>query len=548
MKRVVSLFGSVSIILGLTACTTMPDPSITQVEVRPKAPPMRTLTNFSEALGCMDNMFLQHNTKFVITSNGLPDATGEVSMGTKEMMITAIGNMSVKSKAFTFVDYDQNNGIPSDVNALYALIGGAAGPAAREKFRVPEQYIRGAITQIDKNVLQDSTSGGLEYMGGGGGGGGTTCDMGPSGPTNCKPKGGGGGNIGGGIGFNEQASSAVVSVDTNIVDMVSRQIMPGMSSSNSVIFTSSGNGLNVDATIKKVGLNFSTSMSRNEGIGAAVRSLIELAMIESLGKLARVPYWKCLGQDSTSSDLLAKTRKDYDDMMEEERIKLVQGALMIAGYPNISVTGILDESTKESVSNYKKDNNLIANGRIDFDLYYNLVTKKYISPPMGAEKIASVDNILDVEHRTRAIPKLPIAIKMSSNKGENPTLKVGEDLRVTVGLSQTSFLYCYYQDSKGSVSRIFPNRFTPNAAVMVENEIKIPPAALPFKLVMDTPGNSDRIDCIASRSDVDVVLPKELKTIDLQPMPVQTVEDVINAFRKLDPGIVSATLHILVSS
>ncbi|CAK0750637.1 Peptidoglycan binding-like domain-containing protein [Gammaproteobacteria bacterium] len=548
-KRVV---GAALVALSVVACAPMPNPETAVVAQRPATAPMKTLTSFSEALSCMDDLLLSRGTNIVITSAGLPDQTGEVKAGTKEMMISAISKMSIKSKGFKYVDYDPNQ---QDVNMLHQLIGGPGGPQGKN-FELPRYYIRGAISQIDRGALQDSTSAGISFMGGGGGGssgGSMLCD-----DKGCKPAksgGGGGGNVGLGMGYNQQASSAVISIDVNIGNLLTRQIEPGMSATNSVVLTTKGQGFDFDASIQKVGLNFSKSLTRAEGPGAAVRTLIELSMIESLGKLAEVPYWQCLGQDSTSPDLLAKTREGYDKILMSERVKTVQAALSTSGHYRGSVTGVIDDATKDAISRYQSENNLIANGRVDFDLYYNLVVNRYIAGPVGSSSTNTASGGISVaahsqEPGNRNVSTgagTAIFLNLSSNKGHKPAFSLGENLQVTVGVSEPAFVYCYYQDSQGQVARIFPNRFSPNAAINAGQTIRVPPASLPFQLTMDKPGNRERVDCVASRKEIGIALPKDMMTEDLQPIPGRTVDDVVNELRGRDSGASHETLRILVS-
>ena len=63
----------------------------------PKTPAVKTITNFSQALRCMDELFLGFGKQgIIITSAGIPDETGKVNMGTKEMVINAIAKKSAK--------------------------------------------------------------------------------------------------------------------------------------------------------------------------------------------------------------------------------------------------------------------------------------------------------------------------------------------------------------------------------------------------------------------------------------------------------------------
>ena len=133
------------LLASLLGCASPQDAPVIS---RPKSLPVVNITSFSESMRCMDNLFAQFGVReIIITSAGLPDATGEISTGTKDMLISAISRMSVRSNAFRFVDFDQNE---LDVNALQGLVG------FTDEFLVPNYYIRGAITQLDEGIIADN--------------------------------------------------------------------------------------------------------------------------------------------------------------------------------------------------------------------------------------------------------------------------------------------------------------------------------------------------------------------------------------------------------
>src|SRR5262245_18660711 len=77
----------------------------------PETAPVRTITNFSNALTCMDNLFLMYGVRdLVIISEDLKDETKKVSAGTKDMLISSISNMTKRSKAVRLVAYGSDSG------------------------------------------------------------------------------------------------------------------------------------------------------------------------------------------------------------------------------------------------------------------------------------------------------------------------------------------------------------------------------------------------------------------------------------------------------
>ncbi len=250
-----------ALLTALAACQTRPQ--MAYDAANPRTAAVRNIGNFNEALRCMDDLFIaQGKQDIYITTAGIPDATGLIATGTKEMFITAVSRMSAKSNAFHFVDYDPTQ---LDVQVLSEMVG------LHKEFVAPNYYVRGAITQLDSNVLQSSASAGVSIPG---------MDA----------------------AINGYQVVSVVSIDLNVGKLITRQIMPGISASNSIAVVQSGKGADVGGFIGKAGLSLSVSLDKSEGFHQAVRNLIELSTIEVLGKLTRVPYWQCLSIEFDQSE------------------------------------------------------------------------------------------------------------------------------------------------------------------------------------------------------------------------------------------------------
>ena len=488
----------VGALLALTGCAS---PQDAPVIARPKSTPVRNLTSFSAALQCMDNLLAQFGVQgIIITSAGLPDATGEVRTGTKDMLISAISAMSVRSGAFKFVDFDQQQ---VDVHSLQGLVG------FTEDFRVPNYYIRGAITQLDEGVIADS----------------------------------GGASVAGSafsLGFSQDQIVSVVSIDMNIGDLVTRQIQPGMSSHNSLSVTRNSKAGDAGGRIDTYGLFFNISLNRAEGMHAAVRSLVELSTIEVLGKLAEVPYWRCLQIEQTNPAVEAQARAWFSDMSEREQVVFIQRALASKGLYDAPVTGVRDDATKGAIARYQADNGLIADGRINFDLYARLI---HDDLALGRQPDPGFGQTIQAA-AARVRPN-PLTLTLATPQGSSPVYQINQALELTAIASQDSYLYCYYQDGGGAITRIYPNQFAPDAYMIGGRSVQIPGEA-GFDIVFDRPGAREQVLCVAARSELGLRLPASLRTPDLAPMPVRALDEVVTAYRQLDRDLVEAQLPIQV--
>ena len=492
-----------------------------RVGAGPKAPAVKTITNFSQALRCMDELFLANGKQgIIITSAGIPDATGKARTGDKEMMISAISKMTLKSNAFEFIDLTAGQSGEGDLSKLFELKGGSAT-------KIPDYYIRGAVTQLDDNAVRESKGFGvaLPFLD---------------------------------LGFSKDQSFDLISMDMSIGDASTRRILPETTTSNTMIISKGGRSGEAGGKIEKMGLSFNKDLSRTEGVGATYRTLIELGLIEALGKFTRVPYWKCLDIESTNPVLMDQVREWYDVASNKERIIFVQQKLAGMRRYKGPLDGVMNNELKASIAEYQAASELIADGRINFDLYFSLkddvqnelavvpVTPVKMSPLNPALPIVAAPQVIVEPSPSPAAPAapavIPFQINMSSDKGASPSYKVGELLNMQMSLNRLGTAYCFYEDVGKNTARIFPNRFYRDTMVAANMQVPLPTGG--FKIKFDKPGR-ERVGCIAS--DRELLVPPTLRDVkDLSPLPAGSLEQIVAQFKGINPVMTSNIVDISI--
>ena len=330
---------------------------------------------------------------------------------------------------------------------------------------------------------------------------------------------------------------SVVSIDMNIGNLVTRQIIPGMSSTNSIVVVKRGLGGDAGATISKAGLFFNISLNKSEGLHQATRTLIELSAVELMGRLTQVPYWRCLRIEQTNPAMVAEARSWFKSMSEQERAVFAQRVLSSRGYYNGPVHGVFDASTKGAISRYQAENGLLANGRMGFDLYQD-----FISQDLALGEEPQIDTTVV---KTATVSTL--AVSLATPKGPAPRYNVSETLDFTAKTTQDSYMYCYYQDGEGVIARLFPNRFNPDPYMVGGEAVSIPSADSQFRIIFEQPGVNEEVTCLASVRELGLMLPNAYKIADLTPLSVGSMAEVIAQHRQLDPeGLAVSTLSIQV--
>lgn len=480
----------------------------------PKTPAIKTVTNFSQALRCMDELFMAYGKQgIVVTATGISDETQKVKTGTKEMMISAIAKMTNKSNAFEFIDFHSGS---DDLAQLFA----AKGDAQR---KVPDYYIRGSITQMDDNAVRKNKGFGfsLPFLD---------------------------------FGFSKDESFDLISMDMSVVDASSRKIYGETNTSNSMVIIKGGKSGEAGGKIGKVGLSFNMDLSQSEGLGSTVRTLIELGLIETLGKFTRVPYWRCLDVDLTNPLIREQAHETFDAMPMRDRILFVQRKL--GGGMNRyrgPMDGMMNPALKQAIAEYQAAAHLIADGAINFDLYASLVddTQNMLaalpsSVPSSVQRTGAAATAVSTPAYQSAPQEASggkFRVNLQSDRGGKPSYRIGEFLTATLSLSNSGTAYCYYEDTGKRVARIFPNQFQANSNLKANSTVTL--AGTGFKIRFDTPGK-ERIACIGA--DGELAVPQALKGAkDLTPLQVRSVDDVVAMFKQNNPAAVANILEISVA-
>lgn len=500
----------------------------------PKTPAVKTITNFSSALRCMDELFLANGKQgIVITSAGIPDATGKARAGDKEMMISAISKMTMKSGAFEFIDLTAGQGGEGDLAVLFDLKGGKAT-------KIPDYYIRGAVTALDDNAVRQTKGAGLALP---------FLDL----------------------GYSKDEAYDVISMDLSVGDAATRRILPETNTSNTMVITKSGRSGEAGGKVIKLGLSFNKDLSRSEGVGATYRTLIELGLIEALGKFTRVPYWRCLDIESNNPELMDQVREWYDATPDKERLLFVQRKLAGMRRYTGPLDGLMSPALKDAVAQYQAAAGLIADGKLSFDVYFSLkddiqnelaalppeppappkapVSTQPLAVPKPAVAAVPAPSQLALAAPaagSAAAPAAPtpanFAVLLTTDRGATPSYRVGDQLSLKMSINKAGFAACFYEDATQHTARIFPNRFHANS--MLQGNFQVPLPTGGFKIKFDRAGR-ERVVCLASEKDL--ITPSVFAGAqDLMPLPARSLDDVIGQFQRINPEMSRSQVVITV--
>lgn len=497
----------------------------------PESTPYRSITNFSTALRCMDTLFLDYGVRDVsVIVEDIVDQTKKVNAGTKDMLISAVSDMTKRSRAVRLIAYGQDSG---------NLIGFLNQAGRKNVYEVLPQYdIKGSITQYDENLVRKQADAGIGLD--------TYLNLGAA----------------------RSAGASVLGLDLTVLSADDLSVLPGVTSRNSVLLFKEGNGLDGDATIKKFGINYSVSLSKTDGQSQALRTLIELASVELLGKLAKVPYWTCLGSDAKSEGVREEIGDWYAAMYSNpsELVGYFQAQMRARRFYDGPIDGEVNPQLKDAISRYRASIGLSAEPKLNLELFTaylgtdhrkqtaaapstSTAPKTGPAPQAGAEakpnKAPAIAEAKSSEapapqakaseapaQRTAESKPAPAALKLAIVSPNGAAkFKGGDSVKLTIAPNQDAHVYCYIQDETRKIMRFFPNRFQKDTLVPAAAPLQIP-GTQRFQLVVNDKGAKETVVCFAAPRDLATELPAAVMGVDFEALPVTSVQQLREAFSK----------------
>ena len=234
-----------AMVLALAGCATPMDPrkdrefqSRASITDRPAVRPTRSISSFSDSLMCMDHMLRDAQLPTtLITSKQIPDYSSRVAVAAKDMVITALSQMSRLSNAFRYVDYEVDIARQDTVQNMTTILLNNN----QMQLQRPALYLSGSISFVDQNVISNRF------------------DTGLSGPRVD-------------LGFSQSRNATIIGLEMHLGDFRTRTLIPGLDSANEVIVGGGGQGLDLAGRVGTYGVQFNIGRDYTQGSGGAVRS------------------------------------------------------------------------------------------------------------------------------------------------------------------------------------------------------------------------------------------------------------------------------------
>ncbi|RPH51610.1 MAG: hypothetical protein EHM85_05915 [Desulfobacteraceae bacterium] len=360
--------------LLLVSCASV-DPANIEVELK-TAPPTVQTTNYTQALADLGLMTEIYNVDVVkIQSNPIGDNTGtsgstggEIPRDITEMIKSALNSIGGR---VTFIPYD-----PSFMQNQMVT-----GYSNFDDKLIPDVIISGGITEFDRGLETrgDGTdvSAGAEFTG--------LPDYLPSKEIKLR------------YGDTGKTGLASITLDFNLLNFKTMAGIPRMSAVNSMKVSKAMGEKELGISLFGQSFGRKGSVKKVQGRHAAVRLLVELSMIQVVGKYNGLPYWRLLGDDAMpDKDVESAIRKFYFKLGDFERIFKAQEWLYLHGY-ELALNGQIDNATILALKQFDAGYNPAS--KIDDTLFVRL----YCSIPIKESTLGRRNQLDRIMGQTPAV-------------------------------------------------------------------------------------------------------------------------------------------------
>ena len=176
-----------------------------------------------------------------------------------------------------------------------------------------------------------------------------------------------------------------LSLDLNLVDFATQTMIPRVQAANTIRVLNQTYENGIDIAIYGNAFGVVTNTRYLQGRHSAIRLLVDLSVLEVLGRHTNVPYWRCIPNGKPDPVVMDAIKRSYAKNDTPTKVKWLQNTLKEFGFP-LTASGNLDDKTRLAVDEVAPRFKIQTTGDyLDPDLfagiYVNIPLKRI--PPAG---------------------------------------------------------------------------------------------------------------------------------------------------------------------
>lgn len=177
------------------------------------------------------------------------------------------------------------------------------------------------------------------------------------------------GTMDGGMG--KESKITKLAITFNPADIKTGNFVPRSSTKNKITINQKSSGNEFSFAILGTGIGVDHALTKAQGVHSSITILIELSVVEVLGRLTKYPYWILTG-GKVNSDIVSHLSSRFLRDPLNKKIQKVSYLLSLNG-ANIGVTSMMNAELKQAIIKYKSTHGMRADDTISRKLYMSLI-------------------------------------------------------------------------------------------------------------------------------------------------------------------------------
>lgn len=141
---------------------------------------------------------------------------------------------------------------------------------------------------------------------------------------------------------------SALALDLNLVSFSTQQMVPQVQASNVVKVLNFSSEDNASLGFYGDAFGFKLEGKYLQGRHSAIRTLVDLSVLELVGKATNTPYWRCIPNGKPDPVVVENMRAAYNGLSPELKLGLIQVTLRKYGEP-VQVTQQYDDATRRAL-------------------------------------------------------------------------------------------------------------------------------------------------------------------------------------------------------
>lgn len=181
-----------------------------------------------------------------------------------------------------------------------------------------------------------------------------------------------------------------LSLDLNLVDFATQTMIPRVQAANTIRVLNQVYENGIDFAIYGNAFGVVTNTRYLQGRHSAIRLLVDLSVLEVLGRHTNVPYWRCLPNGKPDPVVMSAIKRSYNQNDTPTKVKWLQNTLKDFGFP-LTATGTLDDKTRLAIDEVATRFNIQQSGdyldpEVFAGIYINIPLKRIPPAPIASAK------------------------------------------------------------------------------------------------------------------------------------------------------------------